>query len=96
MTALASRWAVSTRTRRPVVASALLTSDRIGVMPLPAPSATSGAGLSRRQKTPAGRVTSTASPGARWSCIQFETRPPGTRFTVVIRSSSVSGELDIE
>lgn len=92
----ASRFAVRIRTRRPVVASALLASERIGVIPLPPANATSGASLSRRQNTPAGRVTSTTSPAARLSCIQLETSPPGTRFTVVISSASVAWQLDIE
>ncbi len=91
-----SRLADSTRTLRRVVASAVFTRDRIGVTPLPPQKATSGAVLSRRQNTPAGSVVSIRSPGRRFSCIQFETRPPGTRFTVVISSESVSGELDIE
>ena len=30
------------------------------------------------------------------SFIQFDMRPPGTRFTVVVKGSPVSGELDIE
>ena len=34
-------------------------------MPLPAPNATIGAAVSRRQNTPAGRVTSTTAPGLR-------------------------------
>lgn len=65
MTESQPRLAVSTRTRRAVTASALLTSDRIGVRPLSAPNATIGAAVSRRQNTPAGRVTSTTSPGLR-------------------------------
>jgi hypothetical protein len=36
------------------------------------------------------------SPGARRSFIQFDIGPPGTRFTVVVKGSRVSGELDIE
>jgi hypothetical protein len=105
MTEPASRSAARTRTGRPVPASADLASDRIGVIPLPPQNATTGAANSRappasspsrRQNTPAGSVVSTTSPGARWSCIQLDTRPPGTRFTVVINSASVSGELDME
>jgi len=68
----------------------------MGVIPLPPANATIGSALSRRQNTPAGAVTSTASPAARLSCSQFETSPPGTRFTVVISSASLSGLLDIE
>ena len=41
-------------------------------------------------------MTSMVVPGASVSFIQFDMRPPGTRFTVVVNRSPVSGELDIE
>ena len=36
------------------------------------------------------------APGASVSFIQFDIRPPGTRFTTTVNGSPVSGELDIE
>jgi len=41
----------------------------------------------------AGRITSSRSPSRTASCIQFETRPPGTRFTVTFQSASTPGAL---
>ncbi len=64
--------------------------------PLPPQKATTGAELSRRQKTPAGLVVSSTSPTDTRSSSQLEMRPSGTRFTVTVRSGSVSGALDIE
>src|SRR5215217_7426041 len=86
----------SRRTVRPVVARALLTSDRIGVTPLPPQKPSSDAEVSVRQKVPAARVIVTSSPSTRLSSIQFDTLPPGTRLTVVAISESVSGAVDIE
>ena len=67
-----------------------------GVMPLPPANATIGSSDSRSTKSPVGRITSIAAPGASASFIQFDMCPPGTRLTVVVNGSSVSGELDIE
>ena len=67
-----------------------------GVIPLPPANATIGVSCSWSTKSPAGRSTSMVSPGASVSFIQFDMRPPGTRLTVVMNGSSVSGELDIE
>ncbi len=96
MTASAVRLAYTSVICRRVVASALLMIESTGVMPLPPAKATIGASVSRSTKSPVGRMTSTASPAASVSIIQFDMRPPGTRLTVVVNGSSVSGELDIE
>ena len=77
-------------------ASTLLAIDSTGVTPLPPQKATTGASPSGTQKTPAGRVTSSVSPGDTWSLSQLDTAPPGTRLTVTVRWGSVSGALDIE
>ncbi len=90
------RFAYSNRTDRSVVASALLITEITGVMPLPPLNAISGVERGRRVNTPAGRVSTSTSPSATSSSIQLETCPPGTRFTVVVSSASVCGELDIE
>ena len=79
-----------------MVASAVLMIEITGVMPLPPANATIGTSVSRSTNSPAGRITSMVSPGASVSFIQFDMRPPGTRFTVVVKGSPVSGELDIE
>ena len=79
-----------------MVASALLTSEMTGVMPLPPANATIGTSVARSTKSPAGRITSMVSPGSRVSFIQFDIRPPGTRLTAVVKRSPISGELDIE
>ena len=65
-------------------------------MPLPALNATMSPSPGARQNTPAGTLASTTSPGASESIIQFETSPPGTRFTVTCSSSSTEGDEDIE
>ena len=70
--------------------------DMTGVMPLPPQKPTTGRSACRGQNTPAGLVASTTSPAERWSRSQFETSPPATRFTVTVKSASVSGELDME
>ena len=74
----------------------LLTSENTGVIPLPPAKATIGVVLGRSVKTPAGRVRASTSPSPTRSSIQFDTRPPATRFTVSVSSVSVAGELDIE
>ncbi len=79
-----------------MVASALLITEITGVIPLPPENATIGVLRGTSVKTPAGRVRASTSPSATSSSIQLETRPPGTRFTVVTNSVSVCGELDIE
>jgi hypothetical protein len=79
-----------------VVASAVLTIERIGVMPLPPAKATIGVSAARNTNRPAGGITSILSPGVSASIIQFDIFPPGTRFTVTVKGSPVSGELDIE
>ncbi len=78
------------------MATALLTIDITGVIPLPPAKATTGTVVSRRTKSPAGRMTSIVSPAPSTSFIQFDMRPSTTRFTVVVSGSPVSGELDIE
>ena len=79
-----------------MVANALLITENTGVIPLPPANATIGALPGRSVNTPAGRVSASSSPSATSSSIQFDTRPPATRFTVVVSSVSVCGELDIE
>ena len=96
MTASRSRLAYRRRTRREVVDSAALSSENTGVIPLPALKATTSPSPGPRQNTPAGRVASTTWPGASVSFIQFDTTPPGTRFTVTCSSESTAGDEDIE
>ena len=92
----ALRFAYTSVIGRAVVASALLMIEITGVMPLPPANATIGTSVARSTKSPAGRITSIVSPGASASFIQFDIGPPGTRFTVTVKRSPVSGELDIE
>jgi len=74
-----------------------LTSDIIGVMPLPPPNSSSGASPSRSTKRPAGGSTSMPWPSASVSWNQLEPLPPATRLTVTLRAApSVSGALDSE
>ena len=96
MIASSPRLAYTSTIGRSVVVSALLMIEITGVMPLPPAKATIGASLSRSTKSPEGRSTSMVSPGASTSFIQFDMVPSGTRFTVVVKGSPVSGELDIE
>ena len=70
--------------------------EMTGVIPLPPAKATSGSSRSCSTKSPVGRSTSIVSPARSASFIQFDIRPPGTRLTVVVNGSPVSGELDIE
>jgi hypothetical protein len=65
-------------------------------MPLPPAKATIGTSAARSTNSPDGRITSIVSPGASTSFIQFDIFPAGTRFTVIVKRSPVSGELDIE
>ena len=95
MTLSRSRLAYIRRTRRDVVASAVLRIEKIGVMPLPPPNATTSPSPVRRN-SPDGTVASSTSPGATASLSQFDTAPPGTRFTVTWRASSTAGAEDIE
>ena len=83
------------------MANAVLSSESTGVIPLPALRATRSPPPPKsppppRVNTPAGRVTSMGSPGARWSFIQFDTTPSGVRFTVTLSSVSTTGADDIE
>ena len=41
-------------------------------------------------------MTSIVDPGTSVSFIQFDMRPPSTRFTVVVNGSPTSAALDIE
>ena len=70
--------------------------DMTGVTPLPPQYATTARSSAVVQNTPAGLVASSTSPSATWSWNQLETSPPGTRFTVTVRSRPPSGALDIE
>ncbi len=79
-----------------MVASTVLSSENTGVMPLPPLNATISPSPGARRKAPAGTLASTTSPGASVSIIQFDTTPPGTRFTVTVSSSSTAGADDIE
>ena len=79
-----------------VVANAVFSSECTGVMPLPAQNATTSSSPAVSRKTPAGRVTSTMSPAAKCSFIQFDTTPSGVRFTVTANSGSTAGEDDME
>ena len=81
---------------RVVVASALLTIDITGVIPLPPAYATIGTSCACCTKRPVGRITSIVEPGTSVSIIQFDMRPPATRLTVVVKASPTSGALDIE
>ena len=96
MTESGPGWRRAGATGRRVAASTLLAMDITGVMPLPPQKPTIGRSSGGTQKVPDGRVTSRTSPSATWSMNQLETAPPGTRLTVTVRSSSVSGALDIE
>src|SRR4030095_8595711 len=96
MTLPAPRFAYTSAISRDVVASAVLMMERTGVMPLPPAKATIGVPAGRSTKRPAGGITSIVSPGASASFIQFDIFPPGTRLTVTVKGSPVSGELDIE
>ena len=96
MTPSALRLAYTSAISRAVVASALLMSESTGVMPLPPAKATIGTSAARSTKRPVGGSTSIVSPGASTSFIQFDSFPSGTRFTVTVKRSPVSGELDIE
>ena len=78
------------------VASTCLTIENTGVTPLPPQNATTGPSPGRSQNTPAGGISSSSSPAATWSWSQFDTTPPGTRFTVTASRSSMAGALDIE
>jgi hypothetical protein len=56
----------------------------IGVTPTPALSSTTGRSCaSPRKNPPAGGATLSLAPGPTLSCSQFETTPPGSRFTVI-------------
>src|SRR5215510_7620364 len=90
------RLAYTSEIGRAVVASALLMIENTGVIPLPPANATIGTPVSRSTNRPVGRITSMVSPGSSASIIQFDIRPVGTRFTVVVKGSPTSGELDIE
>jgi hypothetical protein len=79
-----------------VVARAVFTRESTGVIPLPALNATTSPWPGPRRNTPAGRVASTVSPSLSWSFIQFDTTPPGVRFTVTFSSGSTAGEDDME
>src|SRR3954449_1526201 len=71
--------------------------DISGVIPLPAVRYSRLAhGCATGVKTPTGPETSRRSPGRRWSCNQFETGPPGTRLTVMVRLSGRVGGEDNE
>ena len=50
----------------------------------------------RSTKSPDGGISSIVSPVVSVSFIQFDSLPPATRFTVTVKGSPVSGELDIE
>ena len=67
-----------------------------GVIPLPAAKATTSRRASIAPNVPAGAITSSTSPAWTRSFSQFETRPPGTRLTVICRSGSSPGVEDIE
>ena len=65
-----------------------------GVTPLPAESRSSSAGGSGRQvNLPDGPEAQVAKPGRTWSCSQLETRPPGTRLTLI---SSTAGRVGVD
>ncbi len=96
MTLPGPRFAYTSAISRAVVASAVLMIERTGVMPLPPAKATIGVSAARSTKRPAGGITSIVSPGASVSFIQFDIFPPGTRLTVTVKGSPVSGALDIE
>ena len=65
-----------------------------GVTPLPPDRSRYFApGWVKHEKSPIGPSARTLSPGARWSCSQFETGPPATRLTVIAR---VWGRVGVE
>src|SRR5262245_3728283 len=66
--------------------------DIIGVIPLPAPmNSIFDAGQSKQLNFPAGPLMVSRSPGMTWSHSQFDTRPPGIRFTVNSRTCGRDG-----
>jgi hypothetical protein len=95
MTLPGSRFAYTSAISRAVVASAVLMIERTGVMPLPPRRPRSGSRRAQYEE-PGRGITSIVSPAASVSFIQFDIFPPGTRFTVTVKGSPVSGELDIE
>jgi hypothetical protein len=96
MTELGSRLAYRRLTSLGDDAIRLLVIDITGVTPLPPQKPMTGRSDCSTQKVPDGLLTSRRSPSCTWSMSQLETTPPGTRFTVTVRSPSVSGALDIE
>jgi hypothetical protein len=64
-------------------------------MPLPPANATISSAVSRRQNRPSGGAAWISTPSATVSLSQFDTTPPGSRLTVICKSSS-SGADDIE
>ena len=84
--------------RRLVPDSAVLTIERIGVIPLPPPNITIGRSCSalRNTKRPSGGFTAMRSPFASRSLNQFDTRPRSMRFTVTFGLGSIPGALESE
>jgi hypothetical protein len=68
----------------------------IGVMPEPAASSNRSSSSDSGVNVPAGPAMSRVSPARTWSQIQFDTCPPGTRFTVTVGKLSTPGALDSE
>ena len=94
--AFASTHVLAASARAQPVLAVMKFQDETGVMPLPPAKATIGAVDGRSTKRPDGGMTSIRSPAFRWSFIQLDMRPSTTRFTVVLKRSPASGELDIE
>src|ERR1700751_5541710 len=66
--------------------------DIIGVIPLPAPmNSIFDVGQPKQLNFPAGPLMVSRSPSMTWSHSQFDTRPPGTRFTVNSRTCGRDG-----
>ena len=96
MMAFSSRLAyTSVMLPRPCRSTALAI-DSTGVMPLPPARSRKSPCSAGGVKTPAGGMTSTVSPGPRWSQIQFETCPLRTRLMVTRSASSTCGVLESE
>ena len=78
------------------MASTCFAIEMTGVIPLPPQQATTGRSSGLGQNTPAGLVTSSSLPASTCSSNQPDISPPGTRFTVTVRSASMPGVLDME
>ena len=90
-TGVRAAWTKTTSASSPRSPSARLIDIR-GVMPLPPERKRYfSAGWSAQVNSPIGPMARTSMPGTRLSCSQFDTGPPGTRFTVIAKVSGRDG-----